>query len=53
MNTPEKVLPSTASWSTKPSQITNPQFPVKVLHNFVERVPRWCRSPRRKARSLA
>ena len=39
MNTPEKVLPSTANWSTKPSQITNPQFPVKVLHNFVERVP--------------
>ena len=28
MNTPEKVFPSTASWSTKPSQITNPQFPV-------------------------
>ena len=28
MNTPEKVFPSTASWATKPSQITNPQFPV-------------------------
>jgi lactate permease len=38
MNTPEKVLPSTASWSTKPSQITNPQYPVKVLHNMVERI---------------
>ncbi len=38
MNTPEKVFPSTASWSTKPSQITNPQFPVKILHNMVERV---------------
>jgi lactate permease len=37
MNTPEKVFPSTASWSTKPSQITNPQFPVTILHNFVER----------------
>ena len=38
MNTPEKVFPSTASWSTKPSQITNPQFPVTTLHNLVERV---------------
>ncbi len=38
MNTPEKVFTSTATWSTKPSQITNPQFPVKVLHNSVERV---------------
>jgi len=38
MNTPEKVFPSTASWSTKPSQITNPQFPVTSLHNLVERV---------------
>jgi lactate permease len=38
MNTPEKVFTSTASWATKPSQITNPQFPVKVLHNMVERV---------------
>ena len=38
MNTPEKVFTSTASWSTKPSQITNPQFKVTVLHNMVERV---------------
>src|ERR1039458_6142647 len=38
MNTPEKVFTTTASWSTKPSQITNPQFPVTVLHNMVERV---------------
>jgi lactate permease len=38
MNTPEKVFTSTATWSTKPSQITNPQFPVKILHNMVERV---------------
>ncbi len=38
MNTPEKVFPSTANWSTKPSQITNPQFKVTVLHNMVERV---------------
>jgi lactate permease len=38
MNTPEKVFPSTASWSTKPSQITNPQYPVTILHNYVERM---------------
>ncbi len=38
MNTPEKIFPSTASWSTKPSEITNPQFKVAVLHNMVERV---------------
>ncbi len=38
MNSPEKIFPSTASWSTKPSQITNPQFPVTTLHNLVERV---------------
>jgi lactate permease len=37
LNAPEKVFPSTASWSTKPSQITNPQFPVRILHNVVER----------------
>ena len=38
MNTPEKVFTSTASWATKPSEITNPQFKVTVLHNAVERV---------------
>jgi lactate permease len=38
LNSPEKVFTSTASWATKPSQITNPQFPVKILHNMVERV---------------
>src|SRR5208282_4244779 len=38
MNTPEKVFTSTASWQTKPSQITNPKFPVTALHNLVERV---------------
>jgi lactate permease len=38
MNSPETVFRSTASWSTKPSQITNPQFPVTTLHNLVERV---------------
>jgi lactate permease len=38
LNTPEKIFPSTANWSTKPGEITNPQFKVAVLHNMVERV---------------
>jgi lactate permease len=38
LNTPENIFTSTASWSTKPSQITNPQFKVTLLHNAVERV---------------
>ena len=38
MNTPEKVFPSLATLSTKPSAITNPTFPVTILHNKVERV---------------
>jgi len=38
MNSPEKVFPSTASWSTRPGRITNPEFPVTSLHNLVERV---------------
>jgi lactate permease len=49
MNTPEKVIPSTASWATKPSEITNPQFKVTVLHNMVERmqpvVPKATKEP--------
>ena len=39
MNTPEKVFTSMASWSTPPSKITNPQFPVNGLNNMVLRVP--------------
>ena len=39
MNTPEKVFTSTASWSTPPSKITNPQFPVHGLNKLVERMP--------------
>ena len=39
VNTPEKVFTSMASWSTPPSKITNPQFPVAALHNLVQRVP--------------
>ena len=38
MNTPEKAFPSLASMTTKPSAITNPTFPVTILHNKVERV---------------
>jgi len=39
MNTPEKVFTSMASWSTPPSKITNPQFPVKGLDKLSMRMP--------------
>ncbi len=39
MNSPEKVFKSMATWSTPPSKITNPQFPVTGLNNLVLRVP--------------
>jgi lactate permease len=39
MNTPEKVFTSMASWSTPPSKITNPQFPIKGLDKLSMRVP--------------
>ncbi len=39
MNTPEKVFTSMSSWSTPPSKITNPQFPVTGLNNLAERIP--------------
>jgi lactate permease len=39
MNTPEKVFTSMASWSTPPSKITNPQFPIAGLNNLAERTP--------------
>jgi len=39
MNTPEKVFTSMASWSTVPSKITNPQFPVAGIDKLVLRVP--------------
>jgi len=39
MNTPEKVFTSMATWSTPPSKITAPQFPVHGLNKLVERVP--------------
>src|SRR5208283_2275483 len=39
MNAPEKTFVSMANWSTPPSKITNPQFPVTALNNLVLRVP--------------
>lgn len=49
MNTPEKVFPAMATWQTKPSAITNPQYPVRILHNMVERtqpvVPKNVKEP--------
>jgi len=39
MNTPEKVFTSMASWSTPPSKITNPQFPVDGLNKLSMRMP--------------
>jgi lactate permease len=39
MNTPEKVFTSMASWSTPPSKITNPQFPVTGLNKLSLRMP--------------
>jgi lactate permease len=39
MNTPEKVFTSMASWSTPPSKITNPQFPVTPIHQRIMRMP--------------
>ncbi len=39
MNTPEKVFTSMAHWSTPPSKITNPQFPVKGLDKLSMRMP--------------
>lgn len=39
MNTPEKVFTSTSTWSTPPSKITNPQFPVAGLNRLSQRMP--------------
>ena len=38
MNAPEKTFTSMASWSTPPSKITNPQYPIIPLNKMVERV---------------
>ncbi len=39
MNTPEKVFTSMSAWSTPPSKITNPQFPVAGLNKLSQRMP--------------
>ena len=39
MNTPEKVFTSMSTWSTPPSTITNPQFPVNGLNKLSQRMP--------------
>ena len=39
MNTPEKVFTSLSTWSTPPSKITNPQFPVTGLNRLSQRMP--------------
>jgi lactate permease len=39
MNTPEKVFPSMSTWTTAPSKITNPQFPVTGLNKLSQRMP--------------
>jgi lactate permease len=39
MNTPEKMFTSMASWSTPPSKITSPAFPIHGLNKLVERMP--------------
>ncbi len=39
MNTPEKVFTSMSTWSTAPSKITNPQFPVTGLNKLSQRMP--------------
>jgi lactate permease len=49
MNSPEKVFTSMAAWSTPPSKITNPQFPVHGLNKLVERVPPVVAKPTREA----
>jgi lactate permease len=49
MNTPEKVFTSMATWSTPPSRITNPQFPVNGLHKLVERMPPVVPKPTKEA----
>ena len=39
MNTPERVFTSMSTWSTPPSKITNPQFPVTGLNRLSQRMP--------------
>jgi lactate permease len=39
MNAPEKTFKSMATWSTPPSKISNPQFPIAGVNNLALRVP--------------
>ena len=52
MNTPEKVFTSMASWSTPPSKITNPQFPVTGLTNCRCACLQWLPSQPKKPASF-
>ena len=49
MDTPEKVFPSMASWSTPPSKITAPQFPVTGIDKLSMRVPPVVAKPTKEA----
>jgi lactate permease len=49
MNTPEKVFTSMAGWSTPPSKITNPQFPVAGIDKLSMRMPPVVTKPTKEA----
>jgi len=49
MDTPEKVFTSMASWSTPPSKITAPQFPVTGIDKLSMRVPPVVAKPTKEA----
>ncbi len=49
MDTPEKVFTSMASWSTPPSKITAPQFPVTGIDKLSMRMPPVVAKPSKEA----
>jgi len=49
MDTPEKVFTSMASWSTPPSKITAPQFPVTGIDKLSLRMPPVVAKPTKEA----
>ena len=49
MDTPEKVFTSMASWSTPPSKITAPQFPVTGIDKLSMRMPPVVAKPTKEA----
>jgi lactate permease len=49
MDTPEKVFTSMATWSTPPSKITAPQFPVTGIDKLSMRVPPVVAKPTKEA----